>query len=113
MSKFVNLTPHEVNVYAENTEEPLFSVPPEGTFLRAVEVRNKIGNIDGVPLNQVSFGEVRDLPEPQEDTYFIVSQITAQAIKQLYAYRGDFVITDNAVRDGNGKIIGCRAFAKV
>lgn len=113
MAKLVNLTPHEVVIYATDRDEVLFSVPPAGTFLRAAEVRENIGNINNVPLNQVSFGEVENLPKPEVDTYFIVSQITAQAIKERHPDRQDFIIVDNYVRDANGRAIGCRAFAKV
>ena len=63
-----------------------------------------------IKINSTSFGEVDGLPEPQEGTIFIVSALVAQALKGV---RNDLVIPDDTVRDEQGRIIGCRALARV
>lgn len=67
----------------------------------------KIGEINGIPVNKSRFGEVENLLEPQEGTIYIVSYLTAQAVSE----REDVFITDDAVRDEQGRIIGYRALA--
>jgi adenine/guanine phosphoribosyltransferase-like PRPP-binding protein len=39
---------------------------------------------------------------------YLVSNIVAQAVR-----RDDVLIVDDIVRDGEGRILGCRAFARV
>jgi hypothetical protein len=65
--------------------------------------------IGGIPVNKSKFGEVENLPEPQEGTIYIVSALTAQAVPE----RKDVYITDDAVRDEQGRVIGCRALAHI
>ena len=105
--KIINLTPHEVKVL--NTDgEVVQSFPSEGV-VRCQVTRQQEGEVNGIPINRTVFGEVEGLPEPQDDVVYIVSAIVAQAAKD----RGDLVIPDDAVRDEQGRIVGCRAFARV
>jgi len=55
---------------------------------------------------------IEGLPEPQKDAIYIVSAIAAQVISTKRD-RDDVYIVDDSVRDGNGKIIGVKALAKV
>jgi len=103
---FVNLTPHSIIFYVGNTT---LTVEPSGQIARCSVTREKIGNINGIPINKSRFGKVENLPEPQEGTIFIVSALTAQAVPE----REDVFITDDAVRDEHGRIIGCRALAHI
>ena len=41
--------------------------------------------------------------------YYLVSALTAQAVKN----RHDILIVDGAVRDNEGKIVGCTAFGRI
>ena len=106
--KVVNLTPHNINfILPYNieigqdelgtpeyvTEERSYSLPPSGTVARCkvdrVEKKNKIigENIDGwditIPVTKTRFGEVEGLPEPQEGTIYIVSNVMYTATKEL------------------------------
>ena len=76
---------------------------------RASSTRSQVALIDGIPINSTTFGDVENLPDPQEDTIYIVSVITAKACPD----RNDVFITDDAVRDEEGRVIGCRALARV
>jgi len=130
--KVVNLTPHSINfILPYNieigqdelgtpeyvTEERSYSLPPSGTVARCNVDREKkdkiIDEIDGweitIPVTKTRFGEVEGLPEPQEGTIYIVSNLVAQAVPD----REDVFFPDDIVRDSQGNIIGCRALGKI
>lgn len=107
--KLINLTPHEIVVYRE--EKIFLSIPSSG-FVRANEVSKLAGNINGIPVKSVSYGAVQGMPEPVEGTIYVVSQITAAALKQQNRTEDIYIVTD-AVRDEENKIIGCRSFAQI
>jgi hypothetical protein len=105
---FVNLTPHSITFF-DAAGNVILTVEPSGQVARCSVAREKIGMINGIPINKSRFGEVENLPEPQEGTIFIVSALAAQAVPE----REDVFITDDAVRDEQGRIIGCRALAHI
>ena len=109
----VNLTPHALNFMPEGPDGPTVTIPPSGLVARCAVDRVQVNTIavDGitVPVNRTQFGAVTDLPDPQPDTIYIVSSLVAQAVPD----RQDVYITDDAVRDDQGRIIGCRALAHV
>ena len=111
--RIVNLTPHPLNLMPEGPDGPTVTIPPSGLVARCATSRVQVDTVtvDGitVPVNQTRFGEVSDLPDPQPDTIFVVSALVAQAVPE----RQDIFITDDAVRDDQGRIIGCRALAHV
>ena len=82
----INLTPHAINFLRE-----------DNSVLATVEP------------NQCSYGAVTGLPDPQPETIYLVSALTAQACRD----RNDVFITDDAVRNESGQIIGCRAIAHI
>lgn len=105
--RIINLTPHTVTVLREN-EGPI-EYPPSGMVARCATKRRVIGSLNGIPINRTEFGEVYGLPEPAPGVYYIVSALVAQALPQ----RNDLLIPDDVVRDEAGRIVGCRAFARV
>jgi hypothetical protein len=109
----VNLTPHTLNLMPAGPAGPVVTIPPSGLVARCAVDRVQVDTVavDGitVPVNQTQFGSVSDLPDPQPDTIFVVSALTAQAVPE----RKDVYITDDVVRDDQGRIIGCRALAHV
>lgn len=107
----VNLTPHEVKVYGDD-DVVIASFPSRGQA-RARQHDVPVGEIKSIPVVETGFGEVTGLPEPAEGTVFIVSVITVNAARAQGRTTDDLLITSNAVRDGQGRIIGCRAFARV
>ena len=111
--RIVNLTPHALNLMPEGPDGPTVTIPPSGQVARCAVDRVQVDTVavDGiaVPVNQTRFGEVSDLPDPQPDSIFVVSALVAQAVPD----RQDVFITDDAVRDEQGRIIGCRALAHI
>jgi hypothetical protein len=108
---FVNLTPHDITIIREGKES--LNIKASGTVARAEQRREQVGTVDGVPVNHVVYGKTIGLPAPQDGVAYIVSSLTAQAVKATEPSRRDVYITDDAVRDTDGHIIGCRALAQV
>ena len=106
--KIVNLTPHSINFLREDNSV-LATIEPSGAVARAAQTRETVGSIDGIAVNQCSYGAVTGLPDPQPETIYLVSALTAQACRD----RNDVFIVDDAVRNEAGQIIGCRAIARI
>ena len=102
MSTIVNLTPHSI-ILCGKTIEPSGLARCETSLI-------KIGEVNGIAINRRSFGEVYGLPEPEADTYYIVSAIVAQAVRGL---RNDCLVVDETIRDEAGRIVGCKSLARV
>ena len=106
MKKIINLTPHDVNVVKNNGD--VITFPSSGIVTRCTQTTTQISCVNGIPLTQTSFGVVVDLPQPQEDTIFIVSRLVLNACKGV---RDDLIVPNDIVRDEQGNIIGCKSFA--
>jgi hypothetical protein len=129
----VNLTPHTLKFYFDNGTgylELMKSIESSG-MLRADEVKEDLGrvNLDDigsywVPVVRKSFGKV-DIPMSEsEGVIYVVSQITAQALKEQ-GRTDDIYIVDGAVRQdentgelsadphARGRIVGCTGLAQL
>lgn len=108
--ELVNLTPHDVNIIIE---DKTLTIATSGTIARCEVTREKTQEIKAedfqIPINKTVFGEVENLPKPQENTLYIVSSLVAQAVPN----RSDVVIPDDTVRNDKGQIIGCRGLAHI
>lgn len=102
----LNLTPHAVNVIRE--DNTTLTIAPSGTVARVSQMREQIGEVEGIPINVSKFGEVVDLPEQQEGVFLIVSRLVISALPD----REDLIVPDDLVRDDQGRIIGCRSFSR-
>lgn len=100
--QFVNMTPHVVNILSEGEEKV---ISPSG-LIRLQEEITPLGVVGGVPIVKKVMGGSENLPPVISGVYYIVSLPVAQACR-----RPDFVVPDDLVRDGEGKILGCRRFA--
>lgn len=100
---FINLTPHPVVLNG-------ITIQPEEIPARCTTSTEVIDNIAGVDIRKKTFGDITGLPEPSEGKYYIVSVIVATA---LNGSRDDVFVTDGAIRDESGRIIGCTGLAKV
>ena len=108
MMQIINATPHDVNIVGENGQV-VRTYAASGICPRCSVSREAVDEIDGIRINRTVFGDIVGLPEYVEGTYYIVSVIVANAAKG----RQDLLITDDAVRDDKGRVIGCRALAVV
>ena len=109
----INLTPHALFLMPAGPTGPVVTIPPSGLVARCATSRMQVDTVTvdsiSVPVNQTRFGEVSDLPDPQPDTIYVVSALVAQAVPD----RQDVFIVDDAIRDDQGRIIGCRALAHI
>ena len=111
MTNIINLTPHTINICNEDGTI-MRSFESQG-IARAKQTAEVVGDLDGVELVSMKFGEPEDLPEFKEGIYYVVSIITANAAKAVGRRVDDLLITSDPVRDADGRIIGCKRFALV
>ena len=106
MIKIINCTPHPIVI----TDGPTFD--PSGKVARVDAIQSDAGSINGIPVKTQTFGDIIDLPDPQDDTIFIVSAIVLSAAKAVR--RTDVVAPDtsNAVRNDQGHIVSVPGFVK-
>ena len=102
---FVNLTPHALNIV--QADGSVYTLPPSGQTARVGTTRTVINEIDGIEIYETQFGEVEGLPERNGQDLFIVSALVAQR-----ANRADVYSPGELVRDGDGKVIGCRGLTR-
>lgn len=108
--KLVNLTPHDIVVY-DGVE--FFTIPASGTVARVAVSQEEVHRGLGVPVVRNAYGEVENLPEPQPDTYFIVSSLVLEALRKEGCTRTDILAPDTgptAIRDEQGRIAAVRRF---
>ncbi|MDD7029296.1 MAG: hypothetical protein PUI49_07115 [Prevotellaceae bacterium] len=106
--KLINLTPHIINIVAEDGTR-LRDIEMSGIIARVGQREEVIGNLDGIPVTRQVFGEVMNLPEPQEGVAFIVSRLVAVAATD----RDDLFIPGPMVRNDQGQPCGCKGLSKV
>lgn len=107
MANFMNLTPHAINFVSQDGDI-LKTVEPSGSVARVSVKTETIGEADGIPVTSSVYGEIKNLPEPEEGTIYIVSSLVAGRTK-----RKDVFIPNEPVRDEKGRIIGCRSLGRV
>lgn len=106
--KFINLTPHSINFVDEFGEIKMI-VKTSGSLARVTTKIVTVGFIDEIPVTTTEFGEVEGLPEPVDGVIYIVSSLVAQRVPD----RNDIFVPSESVRDGQGRIIGCRSLGKI
>lgn len=109
MTRLVNLTPHEVVIHHYHD---VTRVAPHGVVARVSQetwaVRtawDAASQTQCIPLVRSEYGVVEGLPEPVEDTIYIVSGMVRAALPA----RTDIASPAILVRDAMGKIVGCEA----
>lgn len=108
----VNLTPHPIELYGDDSETLLWSIPPSGTVARVSEVVGADYFTNGMPVpfrTAPTYGEVTGLPDYAAGTFYIVSSMVGQAV-----CRDDLLSPSNAdmVRDAAGRILGTRRLVR-
>ena len=102
----VNLTPHMITLLIN---KEMVEVPSSG-LARCASCEELVGEIDGINIYRNSYGEVSGLPEPKEDTIYVVSRLVAEASKGT---RNDVYVVTKTVRNSNGQIIGAEGLAVI
>jgi hypothetical protein len=106
----VNKTPHAVSV-ADSDGKVIRTIEATPPACRVKSESRPGAPLDGVPFVETVFGEIENLPAPEEGVWYIVSQIVIAAANG----RPDLVRPDSgptAVRDAEGRMIACRALTR-
>ena len=104
----INLTPHDIRVVVD---EEIWTFPPTIPAARVKTNNVLLGMAGEFPIYQVVYEDVEGLPEPMEDTLYVVSAIVATAVKD----RPDVVAPDTGstcVRLDSGGLYAVRGFLK-
>lgn len=102
MSTLINLTPHAINLLNEDNV-CVGEIPASGSVARTQMVWEYVREINGITVGRNAYGAVEGLPEPKEDTFYIVSLQVAMALRD----RKDLLVPGPSVREGS-VIIGCK-----
>ena len=107
----VNLTPHAITLIGQDGCETV--VPASGTIARVGSTPGTVEPRDGFPCMVASptvFGEVTDLPAPQDGTVFIVSGMVGSAlagrVRRIDVFMPGTGPHDGARRNEAGHITG-------
>jgi len=106
MSNIINCTPHAIS-FVDDAGKVIRVVEPSGILPRVSSTITVVGNIDGIPDEITSYGEVVGLPEKQDGTILVVSAMVAARVPD----RDDIRIPGRQVRDDKGRIIGCKSLS--
>ncbi len=104
----INLTPHEINLFeTSTTTSPTTTIQPTSPPARVSTTTTFTRMLGVARITKTVFGEVQNLPEPQEGVIYIVSRIVRTACPN----RNDLFYPNELVRDGKGNIIGCQSLS--
>lgn len=98
--RILNLTPHTVTVGG-------VEIGSSGVA-RLQERNEEAGSVNGIPLVRQVRGQVEGLPEPDNETLFIVSRPIFDALSG----RNDLLAIGEVIRDSEGKVIGAKNLVK-
>ena len=96
----VNLTGIKINIYGED-KKFIMTLNPDELPAQCTQKREVCGYVGDIPIYRINYGNTFDVPLPQEDTIYIVSESVARAVK-----RPDTFCVGTEVRDKNGRVIG-------
>jgi hypothetical protein len=112
----VNLTPHPIAIYGDQTLEqgPRTVIPPTAPAARLATIELGTQQLpywdenDALTYELVEYGKAHDLPPRQDGRYLIVSLVVALAV-----HRDDLLAPYVEVRNAEGTMVGCRFLQKV
>ena len=105
-AEFVNLTPHTINMWTDD-KSVTADILPSGTIARVSKKTVLVGYINGFPDKKAVYGEIENLPAPQEGVIFIVSGMIISALKDKGIQRDDLRQPGELMRDENNNPCGC------
>lgn len=104
--KVINLTPHDIVI----NDGTVF--PPSGMVARVDTTQVLDGDVNGIPVMKVSYGDIVDLPAPKQGVVYIVSALVLSASKA--AGRTDCVAPNTSstdvIRNDKGQIVSVPSF---
>lgn len=104
--KIKNLTPHPITIETSGGFAGTVTLQTDGTAPRLTVSREPLSDIGGIPIVRSTMGAPEGLPEQTEGVLLIVSALVAE--HPSVRHRVDLAYPGEAVRDDEGRIIGCR-----
>ena len=108
MSKFVNLTPHEITLTDPESPSRQQTIPPSGVVARVkMGPAKTIGVVDGIPVQSMPVAQgVEGMPDRFEpDTFYLVSLLVIQAVKHPQVVAPSTGPNDGAIRNEKGHVV--------
>lgn len=103
--KFVNLTLHNLTLIFDNGDEMV--LPASGEVARVTFSTQQVDKLDGIPVYATIYNpEVVGLPEPEDDTIYVVSSLAAQTAK-----RPDVLAPTKLIRNDEGQVVAAEGLA--
>lgn len=111
LMSLVNLTPHAISIghigsSGKYQEDKV--IQPSGKAVRFEMLRSPGTSIDTIPVQRVTYGDIKDMPAPLPGVGYIVSMPLAQRLRVVDPRRQDIYLSDStdAFRDAQGQILG-------
>ena len=99
----LNLTPHQIQVHKGDKVEV---IEPFGIVPRVENEYYETRKVNGVPILTRKTIKTANLPQPQTNVLYIVSNI----VRLENLHRKDLISPSGQFRDENNKVIGCTSF---
>lgn len=109
-AKIFNLTGTEVTVIGMDGKSVLLK--PESWKAHCEVSREKVFDLGQIEVCRNLKGEIRGVPEKNKNTFYLVSRIVADALKEQQGRVGDILVPDEVIRKG-GRIVSCKSLAMV
>lgn len=101
-----NMTPHQIHILNDNLV--IYKTFWPAGLVRLKVSTEKLDELEGIPTSRTIFGEADGLPEEEEGTFIIVSQMVQSALPE----RKDLLIPAEIERNERGTILGCRSLGR-
>lgn len=113
MAQLINLTPHDIVLFADDLKTHLQTIPSSGVVrVNSRQIRYAV--INGFPVYSVEYTGIDEIPPPQPDTFYIVSSVVLQYLK---GKRWDLLAPNTkvskSVRDEAGTLQGVTGFISI
>jgi hypothetical protein len=105
MTKFINLTPHTLNILA--ADGSIVDVQPSGDIARVSSISSVVTTLNGINVTVSKWGNVTGLPDTKDGITYIVSRM----VKDRVPDRADVLVPGAPVRDADGKIVGANGLS--
>lgn len=107
--RIINCTPHAI-VVVDNRGKEIGRFPASTTPARVTIQYTYLADVEAdegfiVPLSDVMYGNIENLPDQKDNTMYIVSGMVKEAMPK----RGDLLAPVDLYRNEAGQVIGCRS----